>query len=369
MKQKIRTLRPDWRELAQSRLFPGLSDDLLGEITLSVELHRPGTELCHVGDPAAAMWLIVDGSVGVRLPEGHIAWREVGEVIGEQGVLDDAVRSAALVAGSQGVTLLSFDAAITTSATLPVQAALHRGLSKILSQKLRAATSSRGEQLGKLRDWTETIRQHAGGFFLIQQIASPRGQEPQPIATEAVVLFSDVVGFGRRSKAAVPEEVRRIVDAVLAAQCNAIEAESGHIDKFVGDQVMAFWVIDSEAAAAMVCSAAVRAALASRAAVMALCPPADGLDVRVGLHVGPVVAGVIGSTNRKQYTLLGETVNTAARYEQAKLEGAGGGVRVSDELYRQLSREDQVRFTSFRATVKESTLDGWHTADESSQEE
>ena len=359
MNQKLKTLRVPWQQMAGAALFPELAPEVLGEISTTVGLLYAGSTLCQIGDSSDRMWLLVEGYVNAYVPGGFLVRRQAGEVVGEQGLLDGTARSATLVAGSEGATVLSFGCDILVHPDPCVRAAVHLGLAKLLSKKLRDATTQRSNHLGKLKDWTDTVLVHAGKFFIVQQIASPDGQDPTPLELSAVVLFSDVVGFATRTKGVEPGEVRAIVDAVLSVQCDAIEEAGGHVDKFVGDQVMAFWIIDTPESAEDVCRSAVRAARACRVAVRRLQEPVADLDVRIGLHVGPVVACVIGSARRKQYTLLGETVNTAARFEQVKFDSGGGGVRVSDELHQCLPDAERRGFEPFRATAKESGLVGW----------
>jgi class 3 adenylate cyclase len=64
-----------------------------------------------------------------------------------------------------------------------------------------------------------------------------------------------------------------------------------------------------------------------------------GLDIRIGLHMGPVVIGDFGGKDRIAYTLMGETVNSASRYEQARADQDGlplGAVRLSDTVFVEL---------------------------------
>jgi class 3 adenylate cyclase len=95
-----------------------------------------------------------------------------------------------------------------------------------------------------------------------------------------------------------------------------IEAESGTIDKFIGDSVMAFWGAPEEQPdhAARAC----RTALAIRAAVEDgnKTKPGTPLRLRVGIHTGPVIVGNIGAPQRMNYTIVGDSVNIAHRLEQ-----------------------------------------------------
>jgi adenylate cyclase len=134
----------------------------------------------------------------------------------------------------------------------------------------------------------------------------------------ATVLFADLVGFTAFAENAPPEIVAESLDAFLDLAVEAIFRAGGTLDKFIGDCVMAFF--GAPVAQPDHALRAVRAALEIQ----------DGLDVwsatraagglpgfkaRVAVNSGPVVVGDIGSARRVDYTVLGNTVNVAARLE------------------------------------------------------
>ena len=105
----------------------------------------------------------------------------------------------------------------------------------------------------------------------------------------------------------------------FAMLSGCVEAEGGTIDKFIGDAVMAFWgalePVPDHAARAC------RAALAIREAVAAdnagrRATGTSSVRVRIGIHAGTVIVGNIGASGRVNYTIVGDTVNTANRLEQ-----------------------------------------------------
>jgi len=131
------------------------------------------------------------------------------------------------------------------------------------------------------------------------------------------VLFSDVVGFTRLSEGIAPEEVVTLMNRYFEQMVPCIHDTSGAIDKYMGDAIMAFWGIpfaSSEGA-----RDASRAALLMQNALVELNAErgegALALAMGIGLNSGPVVAGNIGSADRVEYTILGDTVNTAQRLE------------------------------------------------------
>ncbi|MCP3960867.1 MAG: FHA domain-containing protein [bacterium] len=136
---------------------------------------------------------------------------------------------------------------------------------------------------------------------------------------EVTVLFADIVGFTAYSEKAEPEDVAALLEGYFSHAIEAIFAAGGTLDKFIGDCVMAFF------GAPM--SQPDHAERAVRAAV-SFCEALDdwnaererqGLPTigsRIGINSGPVVVGDIGSNRRVDYTVLGNTVNLAARLEE-----------------------------------------------------
>jgi adenylate cyclase len=141
---------------------------------------------------------------------------------------------------------------------------------------------------------------------------------------EVTVLMSDIRGFTtltrQRSMAGQSELHVRQLNEYLGAMVEVVGQHGGTIDKFIGDAVMAVFGSPLSRGAREEARQAVRCGLAMRAALVAL--NADWrrrglaeLDNGVGLASGPVVAGQIGSPKRLEFTVIGDTVNLAARLE------------------------------------------------------
>ncbi len=138
--------------------------------------------------------------------------------------------------------------------------------------------------------------------------------------TQATVLFADLVGFTAFAENSRPEEVAETIDAFLSLAVEAIFRAGGTLDKFIGDCVMAFFgaPVPQEDHAERATRAAMEiqrdlAAWNRERAAQGL----PGFNARVALNSGPVVVGDIGSARRVDYTVLGNTVNVAARLESS----------------------------------------------------
>jgi len=160
---------------------------------------------------------------------------------------------------------------------------------------------------------------HVCGSALATALTSTVG-----VATErrvVTVLFGDLSDFTAWSEDLDPERVGTVTDRVLAALAQAVTAFGGTVDKLTGDGIMA--VFGAPLAHDDDPERAVRAALAMQRAVRRLVDDEEGggrrLGLRVGLNTGEVVAGVQAALS---YTVIGDTVNTAARLSDAA--GVGG---------------------------------------------
>jgi adenylate cyclase len=143
---------------------------------------------------------------------------------------------------------------------------------------------------------------------------------------DITVLFLDIANFTPLSEKLKPDELVSVVNGLWDHCSKAILAEQGTIDKFIGDAIMAFWnaPLPCEAHQSRAC----RAALAIRDAVRAYnheqpvrekleAIAAWPLGIRIGIATGPACVGNMGSSDRFDYSVIGETVNTAARAEAA----------------------------------------------------
>ncbi len=158
--------------------------------------------------------------------------------------------------------------------------------------------------------------------------------------TEATVLFADVVGFTALSEKSPPAVVAEVLEGFFNCSVDAIFREGGTLDKFIGDCVMAFF--GAPMGQADHALRGVRAAVEIQNALDDWNEKrtAEGKPIvrtRIAVNSGPVVVGDVGSAKRVDYTVLGTTVNVAARLEQAATEP--GEIVIGDETHRQLRGE------------------------------
>ncbi len=134
---------------------------------------------------------------------------------------------------------------------------------------------------------------------------------------EATVMFADIRGFTTLSEQLAPQQVVTMLNAYFELMVDVIFKYSGTLDKFIGDEIMAVWgaPLTSPADAERAVMAAVE--MQQDLAVFNQQRAARGepvIQIGIGLNTGEVVAGYMGSTRSMNYTVMGDTVNTAARF-------------------------------------------------------
>jgi class 3 adenylate cyclase len=150
----------------------------------------------------------------------------------------------------------------------------------------------------------------------------------------ATVLFADLSGFTELSERTDPEEVRSMVDRCMQLMGEVVDNFGGSVDKIIGDALMA--VFGAPVAHEDDPTRAVRAALELQRHASESAEDFAGLHLRVGINTGEVVFGPVGPEGRRELTVMGDTVNTAARLQTA---APRAGVLVGEDTY-QASRED-----------------------------
>jgi class 3 adenylate cyclase len=164
-------------------------------------------------------------------------------------------------------------------------------------------------------------------------IAAKLKQQPGIIAEgfdDVSVLFADLVGFTALSTRLEPAELIELLNRVFSSFDELADAHGVEKIKTIGDSYMAAGGLPEPRADHLAALAAMALDMHDR--VRELNRDFDGITLRIGLHCGRVIAGVIG-TRKFIYDIWGDTVNTASRLES---HGAPGRVHVSDAVFAQL---------------------------------
>lgn len=322
-----------------------------GEFNRQSEFPLPGLD--QVGDPILAqLWntedrfeLVIDldknthGHVVQIDGESHIfLYRElsgfgkipltVGIYAGpEDGLGDEIQRLINAGIGGIVVILICVIAAVILGRRIsaPIRA-LATGSTFIADLDLEHVTRLKPSRLRELDEAANAFNRMTTGLrwfetYVPQQLVRRLMSRDAPVDSEhkqITIMFTDIAGFSTLSENMPADDTATMLNEHFAILVECIEAEGGTVDKYIGDSVMAFWEPDE---AGVNVDRAVRAALSIRQKVTEdnerrrrenrVAP-----KVRIGIHTGEAIVGNIGAPGRVNYTLVGDSVNIAARLEQ-----------------------------------------------------
>jgi class 3 adenylate cyclase len=171
----------------------------------------------------------------------------------------------------------------------------------------------------------------------------------------ATVLFADLSGFTALSERTDPEEVRSMVDRCMHAMGEVVERYGGAVDKVIGDALMA--VFGAPVTHEDDATRAVRAALEIQQRACENAEEFCGLCVRVGINSGEVIFARVGPEGRRELTVMGDAVNTAARLQAA---APAEGVLVGEHTRAATAQEiDYEALAPLQAKGKSAPLRAW----------
>ena len=175
-----------------------------------------------------------------------------------------------------------------------------------------------GRSVSTMRTLVQTFSNFVPKHLVQQLVETGDAMTLGGARREVTVLFTDVVDFTGITENRDPAQVMLYTSRYFAALSEAIMANKGTVDKFIGDAVMGIWnaPIEDDDHVANACAAVLACIAANRELNSKF--EREGwpaYNTRFGLNVGDAVVGNIGSTDRMNYTALGATVNLAARLE------------------------------------------------------
>jgi PAS domain S-box-containing protein len=151
------------------------------------------------------------------------------------------------------------------------------------------------------------------------------------VRREVTIVFADIQGFTTLSETIDPEILIEKLNQYVGTAAEAMLLQEATVDKFIGDAVMAFFNAPDDQPDHTL--RAVRAAIQMRDDINELrenMEPQFRLNFRVAVHRGEAVVGLVGTKDRLDYTIIGDTVNTAKRIQE---NGTPGKVTISDVVY------------------------------------
>jgi adenylate cyclase len=265
-------------------------------------------------------------AAAVRLDAGWEARRVMPELV-------RAGESTFALYVALGLALTVLLARTFTRPLAEVTAALRRVRAGTLDQPVRVTSA---DEIGVLE---ESVNAMAATLQERERILQTFGRVVEPVVRDrllagdlrgegevrtASILFCDLRDFTTFAERTAPRELVQTLNQFFTTMTSWARACDGFVNKFIGDGLLVvFGLLDDDpshgpaagAAAALRCAVGMREKLArlnDERAVLGHAP----LGVKVGVHSGPVVAGTIGAADRHEYTVVGDTVNVAARLEE-----------------------------------------------------
>jgi class 3 adenylate cyclase/predicted ATPase len=189
-----------------------------------------------------------------------------------------------------------------------------------------------------------------------EPVARTRERLPEE-RRQVTVVFADLSGYTAVAERMDPEAVKALVDRALMRLGREVERHGGTVDKYIGDNVMA--IFGAPVAHEDDAERAVRAGLAMQAAMDEVnqgLPAGVHFDLRVGVNTGEVLAGAVG----EDYTVVGDTVNVAARLQSA---ARPGSVTVGERTMRATSEAVRYdRLAPLELKGKSEPVPAWEAA-------
>lgn len=182
------------------------------------------------------------------------------------------------------------------------------------------------------------------GKFVNKEVAQKAASGELKLGGErriATIFFSDIRSFTAISENMSPEDVVEFLNAYMTRMVDCVEVTYGVVDKFIGDAIMAVWGCPITQGSPMRdADFAIRASLMMRRSLMDFnkdrgTPDKPILRIGCGINTGYVLAGQIGSAKRMEYTVIGDSVNTASRIE-ALNKPFGTDILISENTYKLL---------------------------------
>jgi adenylate cyclase len=193
---------------------------------------------------------------------------------------------------------------------------------------------------------------------LLPPTAGPREGSARPAylrgeEREIVILFADLRDFTRFSERKLPYDVVFVLNRYFASMGSSVREAGGHLDKFIGDGVMALFAVESTAADGARQALVAAKLMAQRLEELnqSLATELESpLRIGIGIHVGPVIIGEMGYEEATSLTAVGDSVNTASRLETMTKEYKAQ--LVVSEAVAELANIDLSKFPSHDVDVR-----------------
>jgi adenylate cyclase len=171
--------------------------------------------------------------------------------------------------------------------------------------------------------WRRQEVKRAFGYYVPPHVVEELTEHPEKLVLggerrQLTLLFTDLAGFTTLAEEMSPEQVAHYLNRHLTSMTGVIHRHGGTVPKFLGDGIFAFWgaPLEDPEQALHACRAALEMQLANEKFFEeSRAYGSSAVHMRIGIHTGPAVVGNMGSSDRFDYTAVGDSVNLASRLE------------------------------------------------------
>jgi len=304
--------------------------------------------------------------VGIDLTSLQIASRRIQMVVG--GITVIGVIVGILSAFGLGTLLIRPLKALVRGVAEIARGNFEYRIRKSTNDEIGDLTSAFNVMAKDLKD--KVLIEDAFKRYVSHQVADEILKDPDVFAKSLkgtkkriTAFFGDIRGFTPISEQLPPEEVVAFLNFYLTEMTTIIFANEGTIDKFMGDCIMAVFGAPVEHSDDVYKAVKSGVEIQKRIEEMNKQRVTEGkqdIHVGIGINYGEAVVGNIGSTQRLEYTVIGDSVNTAARLQTV---AKGGEIVVSDSVYREVKDHfDFIHMEPVKVKGKARSLKVWKIA-------
>lgn len=269
--------------------------------------YRSNDAIITSGAEPDRLAVLVRGHVGIHEGGVRIGTREAISLLGELAYITRSVRSASVIADDAVVTYEFRGDAV---APLMADPMFCRNILREVAAKLNEATRERAFRYMREDRLFGAFRSHVSAELLDELMTSPTPGRPRQ--AEVVAMFADIRDFTPNVLKMQPDDLMRDLGAFLELGITVVQAHGGMVDKMIGDEIMALW---GYAPGPDHPERAIAAAVALVEGASKLTLNGEPLRIGVGLEMGVVTLGVVGSEGKSSFTAVGPAVNLAARLQ------------------------------------------------------
>ncbi len=304
--------------------------------------------------------------VGIDLTSLQIASRRIQMVVG--GITVIGIIVGILSAFGLGTLLIRPLKALVGGVAEIARGNFEYRIRKTTNDEIGDLTSAFNIMAKDLKD--KVLIEDAFKRYVSHQVAEEILKDPDVFAKSLkgtkkriTAFFGDIRGFTPISEQLPPEEVVAFLNFYLTEMTTIIFANEGTIDKFMGDCIMAVFGAPVEHSDDVYRAVKSGVEIQKRIEEMNKQRITEGkqdIHVGIGINYGEAVVGNIGSTQRLEYTVIGDSVNTAARLQTV---AKGGEIVVSDSVYREVKDHfDFIHMEPVKVKGKARSLKVWKIA-------